>query len=61
MGSALARGWWSREVYSEVCTLYCDPLATVDALHKVAGPAHPIDHMGVLADSTLRGAMLCAL
>lgn len=61
MDSALARGWWSREVYSEVCSLYCDPFATADALHKVAGPANPIDHMGVLADRTLLGSVLCTL
>jgi len=61
MGSALARGWWSREVYPEVRSFYCDPLTTADALHKVTWPANPIDHMGVLADRTLLGAILCAL
>lgn len=58
MDNALARGWWSGLAYSEVRSLHRDPFPATGALHEVAWPANSIDHMGVLADKTLPGAVL---
>ena len=60
-GQALARGWRLGLAYSEVRSLHRDPFPATGALHEVAWPANSIDHMRVLADKTLPGAILGTL